>query len=72
MQGHRVSREHHCARDAFITAEPTLGQMWPFGVLTAAGDVGIGGQEGPDFAGSAGQVCQYIYQQTNADKTSES
>lgn len=40
--------------DAITTAELTLGQLWPFRFLTAVGDVGIRGQEGQDFAGSAG------------------
>lgn len=36
-----------------ITTELTLGQMWLLKFLTATGDVGIRGQEGQDFAGSA-------------------
>lgn len=39
--------------DTITTAELTLGQMWLFRFLTAIGGVGIRGQEGQDFAGSA-------------------
>lgn len=47
---------------AITTAEPTLGQRWPFGVLTAAGDAGRGASKDTILLALLEEGCQDIYQ----------